>query len=123
MNQPTPAVSQPPANETAEQIQARVLAADATRRTGITAAFAMFASLEGSVALRDECLNDTSCTVESANAKLLAHMGKATTPTGSQVPGQHGHVSNGSIVGDSVRASWRGALGTRPTRPTTPTTT
>ncbi|WP_448196703.1 ClpP-like prohead protease/major capsid protein fusion protein [Pseudomonas putida] len=114
VNQPTPPVNQPtqpPANETVEQIQARALAADATRRTAITAAFAMFASVEGSVALRDECLNDVGCTVESANAKLLAHMGKSTTPTGSQVPGQHGHISNGNLVGDSVRAALAGRIG------------
>jgi ATP-dependent Clp endopeptidase proteolytic subunit ClpP len=111
VNQPAPPVNQLPANETPEQIQARVLLADATRRTAITAAFAMFATLEGSATLRDECLNDTSCTVESANAKLLAHMGKATTPTGSQAPGQHGHISNGNIVGDSVRASLAGRVG------------
>lgn len=113
VNQPAPPVNQPapPANETVEQIQARVLQAEATRRTGITAAFAMFPNIEGGDTLRDECLNDVGCTVESANAKLLAHIGKATTPTGSQVPGQHGHVSNGNLVGDSVRAALAGRVG------------
>ena len=107
VNQP----AQPPANETPAQIEARVLQNEASRRTGINAAFAMFATWEGSAALRDECLNDTNCTVESANAKLLAHMGKATTPTGSQAPGQHGHISNGNLVGDSVRAALTGRIG------------
>lgn len=96
----------PPANkvppnlaETVEQIQARVLAADVTRRTSITAAFAPFAA---HAALRDTCVNDTSCTIEQANAKLLAAIGQETTPTGSI---HHGHISNGNLVGDSVRAS------------------
>ncbi|WP_445677595.1 ClpP-like prohead protease/major capsid protein fusion protein [Pseudomonas putida] len=114
VNQPTLPVNQPtqpPANETTAQIEARVLQAETTRRSGITAAFAMFPTIEGGAALRDECLNDTNCTVESANAKLLAHMGKSTTPTGSQVPGQHGHISNGNLVGDSVRASLQARLG------------
>jgi len=114
VNQPTPPVNQPtqpPANETPAQIEARVLQAEANRRTSITAAFAMFPTVEGAAALRDECLNDTNCSVESANAKLLAHMGKSTTPTGSQAPGQHGHISNGNLVGDSVRAALAGRVG------------
>lgn len=89
--------------ETVEQIQARVLAAEGVRRTGITAAFAPFAA---HAALRDTCLNDMTCTVDQANAKLLAAIGQGTTPTGSVIlPGQHGHISNGNLVGDSVRAS------------------
>lgn len=111
VNQPTPPVNQPPANETPAQIEARVLQNEATRRAGITAAFAMFPTVEGGAALRDECLNDTNCTLETANARLLAHMGKATTPTGSQAPGQHGHISNGNLVGDSVRAALAGRVG------------
>lgn len=107
VNQPT----QPPANETVAQIEARVLQAEASRRAGITAAFAMFPAVEGGAALRDECLGDTTCTQEAANAKLLVLMGKSTSPTGSQAPGQHGHISNGNLVGDSVRASIYGRLG------------
>jgi len=95
--------------ETVEQIQARVLAADATRRTSITTAFAPFAA---HAALRDTCLNDTNCTIEQANAKLLAAIGQETTPTGSILqPGQHGHISNGNLVGDSVRASLYSRIG------------
>lgn len=88
--------------ETVEQIQARVLAADTARRTSITTAFAPFAA---HAALRDTCLNDTNCTIEQANAKLLSAIGQGTTPTGSIQPGLHGHISNGNLVGDSVRAS------------------
>ena len=92
--------------ETVEQIQARVLAADATRRTSITTAFAPFAA---HAALRDTCLNDTNCTIEQANARLLATIGQATTPTGSAM--HPGHVSNGNLVGDSVRASLYSRIG------------
>lgn len=106
----------PPANplpqnpvETVEQIQARVLAADVARRAGITTAFAPFAA---HAALRDTCVNDINCTVEQANAKLLAAIGQGTTPTGSIIlPGQHGHISNGNLVGDSVRASLFSRIG------------
>lgn len=103
-----PPATQVPPNpvETVEQIQARVLAADATRRTSITSAFAPFTA---HAALRDTCLNDTNCTVEQANAKLLAAIGQGTTPTGSL--GHPGHVSNGNLVGDSVRASLYSRIG------------
>lgn len=103
----------PPANplpqnpvESVEQIQARVLAADVARRTSITTAFAPFAA---HASLRDTCVNDINCTVEQANAKLLAAIGQATTPTGSIM--HPGHVSNGNLVGDSVRASLYSRIG------------
>lgn len=100
-----PVVPQTP-TETVEQIQARVLAAEGVRRTGITAAFAPFAV---HASLRDTCLNDMTCTVEQANAKLLAAIGQATTPTGLIT--HPGHVSNGNLVGDSVRASLFARIG------------
>lgn len=91
---------------TPEQIMAQGVAAEAARRTAISAAFAPFAAHQE---LRDTCLNDIACTAESANAKLLAAMGAATTPTASV---RHpGHVTNGNLVGDSVRASLFGRLG------------
>lgn len=90
----------PTGQQTTEQIVAAALAADGVRRTSINAAFAPFAGHE---TLRDTCLNDTACTVDQANAKLIVALGKGTTPTGSL---RHpGHVSNGQLVTDSVRAS------------------
>lgn len=89
-----------------EQILAQGIAVEASRRNAISAAFASFSGHE---TLRDTCLGDTACTVEVANAKLLAAIGEKTTPTASQ---RHpGHVSNGNIVGDGVRASLYGRLG------------
>lgn len=104
---PPPAAQPPaPATLTPEQIAAQTLAADGVRRTAIQAAFAPFAGHES---LRDTCLTDTACTVEQANAKLLAAIGQGTTPTGSV---RHpGHVTNGNIVGDSVRASLYARVG------------
>lgn len=73
----TPADIQAAANAAA----ASALAADKTRRTEISAAFAKFSSVEGAGALMTACLEDQNCTVEAANAKLLAHLGAASTPT------------------------------------------
>lgn len=56
------------------------LAADKTRRAGIAAAFASFASFEGVTALQVTCADDHDCTVEQANTKLLAHLGKGSAP-------------------------------------------
>jgi ATP-dependent Clp endopeptidase proteolytic subunit ClpP len=107
---PAPIVPAPnapaPTALTPEQIMAQGVAAEASRRTAISAAFAPFAAHQ---ALRDTCLNDIACTVEGANAKLLAAIGAATTPTTSA---RHpGHVGNGNLVGDSVQASLLGRLG------------
>lgn len=105
---PVVPVVEPVANAslTPEQILAQGIAVEASRRNAISAAFASFAGHE---TLRDTCLGDTACTVEVANAKLLAAIGEKTTPTASQ---RHpGHVSNGNIVGDGVRASLYGRLG------------
>lgn len=105
---PAPAPAPAPVNQTAEQIRAQALADDNTRRTAITAAFsAPFAAPHA--ALLTECLNDVNCTIETANAKLLNAMGAGTTPTGSQII--HGHISNGNLVGDSVRASIASRIG------------
>mgnify|MGYP001039743871 CR=1 FL=1 len=97
-----------PVNLTPDQIRAQALADDTTRRAAISAAFsAPFAAAHA--ALKDTCLNDVNCTVETANAKLLAALGTSTTPTGSQII--HGHISNGNLVGDSVRASLASRVG------------
>lgn len=93
---------------TLDQMRAQVMAADGPRRTAVAAAF------EGSfrtshAELMNGCLNDLSCTVEMAREKLLVALGSITTPT--SIPGLHGHVTNGNLVGDSVRASLAGRLG------------
>lgn len=59
---------------------AAALAADKTRRADISAAFAKFSNVDGANALMLACQDDQECTVEKANAKLLAHLGKDSTP-------------------------------------------
>lgn len=56
------------------------LAADKQRRTTIEGAFAKFGATEGIQAVLKTCLDDHACTVETANAKLLAHLGASATP-------------------------------------------
>lgn len=96
-----PPVAAPAAVSEAD-ISARVLAAEASRRNSISASFNGFSA---HAELMNTCLNDMGCTVEMANAKLIAAMGAATTPTGVVLPGSHVHSGNGNLVGDSVRAA------------------
>lgn len=56
------------------------LAADKQRRTAIEGSFAKFSTAEGIQAVLKTCLDDHGCTVETANAKLLAHLGAGATP-------------------------------------------
>ena len=112
-NAPAPTVPAPntpaPGALTPEQIMAQGATAEAARRTAINAAFTLVAASGDHSELLNTCLNDLSCTVETANAKLLAAIGAAITPTaGNRHPG---HVGNGNIVGDSVQASLLGRLG------------
>ncbi|MBE2898090.1 ATP-dependent Clp protease proteolytic subunit [Pasteurellaceae bacterium 20609_3] len=76
-----------------------VLAAQKQRVESIKAVFAPFNGKYDS--LQIECLGDISMTAEQAKDKLLAELGKGTTPSVSTAV----YVSNGNIVGDSVKAS------------------
>lgn len=55
--------------------------------------------------LFNTCLTDMECSVENAREQLLVALGKDTTPTGGPAPRHPGHLTNGNLVGDSVRAS------------------
>jgi ATP-dependent protease ClpP protease subunit len=89
------------------EVLAKVQAAEATRRTGITTAFGAFAVSHAD--LLNACLLDMKCTVDQAQAKLLARLAEDTTPSagpqGRSGANAHIHASNGNLVGDSVRAS------------------
>jgi ATP-dependent protease ClpP protease subunit len=68
---------------TDEQIKAAAnaaLVADAARRTEIKATFAKFSTIAGIGEVQSACENDISCSVQDANAKLLAHLGKGASP-------------------------------------------
>lgn len=105
---PEPAPAPAPANSlSADQIRAQVIAEEGVRRTGITAAFGGFATAHAE--LLQACVADMTCTVESARTQLLAKLGEQSTP--SNIPGLYGHISNGNLVGDSVRASLEARIG------------
>lgn len=72
------------AADTSAAVQA-ALAQDGTRREAIHASFAKFAERDGVAALRAACQNDHACTVEAANLKLLAHLGKDSTPVAGHI--------------------------------------
>ena len=65
--------------EPAAKVTDNVLAAEKQRREAIRAAFKGFEGDHRTV--MDACLDDTDCTVETAQAKLLAALGANTTPT------------------------------------------
>lgn len=68
----------------AAKARADALAADKSRREGIRAQFAPFANrTDVDVAtLQRDCEDDAECTPEAAGVKLLAALGKSTTPLG-----------------------------------------
>ncbi|MCC6824008.1 MAG: ATP-dependent Clp protease proteolytic subunit [Verrucomicrobia subdivision 3 bacterium] len=65
---------------TEAEVQARVLAADRQRRTDIETAYAKFKADPAVATLMKSCQDDTACTAEQANAKLLAHLGQSAGP-------------------------------------------
>ncbi|MBL4833647.1 MAG: Clp protease ClpP [Pseudomonas sp.] len=98
------------ATPTESEIQARVIAAETSRRAAINATFQPFAATHGE--LLNELLLDHTVTAEEAGKRLLAKLATSGEPqTPSAAPGArsggnaHIHSSNGNIVGDSVRAS------------------
>jgi ATP-dependent protease ClpP protease subunit/phage major head subunit gpT-like protein len=75
-----PAAASQPAGNNEETIRLQALAADGERRKGIQLAFAAFAARAGVAELQTTCCDDVNCSVEQANTKLLAHLGKDATP-------------------------------------------
>ncbi len=76
----TPAVTQD-----AAQIAAQALAQDVARRNNIAAAFAKFTAVPGVTDLMAACQNDTNCTAQMANDKLLAKLGEGSSPVAGGV--------------------------------------
>ena len=66
--------------KTEDQIRAEALAADKARRESIAAAYSKFTAAEGVGELLAACQNDHTCSVDEANKKLLAHLGKGGAP-------------------------------------------
>lgn len=96
-----PATPQAPAaSPDAETIRAQVVAENKARVDAITSAFAMAGGRHDDI--RNECIADMNCSVETAKDKLLAALGKNITPSTPQ-DNSHIHAGNGNLVGDSVR--------------------
>ena len=108
--QPAPVAAAPAAPVAAvpseAEVRARIQATEDTRRAGIRAIFTPFG--ETHAALMNEALLDSTQTVESVQAKLLASLAVDTTPSAPagarSGPNAHIHAGNGNLVGDSVRA-------------------
>lgn len=108
--QPAPVAAAPAAPAAAvpseAEVRARIQATEDTRRAGIRAVFTPFG--ETHAALMNEALLDSTQTVESVQAKLLASLAVDTTPSAPagarSGPNAHIHAGNGNLVGDSVRA-------------------
>jgi ATP-dependent protease ClpP protease subunit len=97
------ALTQNPATPDAAAIAAQTLAADKARRGEIRALFAKHADRAGVPALQTACEEDSNITAEAAGLKLLAHLGKDTTPVA-------GHVVTVTDEADKRRAGIVAAL-------------
>ncbi|RYE43839.1 MAG: Clp protease ClpP [Hyphomicrobiales bacterium] len=62
------------------EARAEVLAADATRRASVRAAFTPFAAHPGVAEMQRACEDDSSVTAEAAGQRLLAHLGSQAKP-------------------------------------------
>ncbi|MGL6297492.1 MAG: ClpP-like prohead protease/major capsid protein fusion protein, partial [Plesiomonas sp.] len=89
-----------PVAATEAEIRAKILAENKTRTDAITNLFGNFGNRHSDI--QASCIADLSCTVEQAKDKLLAALGRNTTPS---TPNNNAHIyaDNGNIVGDSVR--------------------
>jgi hypothetical protein len=72
------------------------------RVSGIQDVFAMFGGKHQE--LQAACISDVECTVAMAKDKLLAELGKDTTPSNKNNQ-PHIYAGNGNIVGDGIRKS------------------
>ncbi len=104
MPQANPAAQQTQtATQTTQVNEAEVLAAgaraEAGRRASIQDAFKPFASQTGVSDLQATCEGDLECTAEQAKAKLLAHLGKASTSAAGN------HVVTVQDEADTLRAA------------------
>ena len=90
-----------PAHTNPEAIRAAAVLAEGQRRNEIRASFAKFADRDGVAAVQFACENDPNCTPEAAGLKLLAQLGKDSSPVS-------GHYRP-SYSGESRSAEFRAA--------------
>lgn len=80
MPEKTPAAESQATAVNEAEIQARTLAADKQRRGDIETAYAKFKADPAVAVMMKTCQDDITCTVDQANAKLLAHLGQGAAP-------------------------------------------
>lgn len=107
---PTPTPNPDPAPQITDELRNQVLALDVERRAGIAAAFVGNLAVAHAELLRS-CQDDVNCTPVVAGQRLLAALGGNTAPINAPTVRHPGYVTNGNLVGDSVRASIYGRLG------------
>lgn len=81
--------------------------AEAARRDGIIAAFKPFTDTDGVTELQAACEKDTGCSVQDANAKLLAHLGKGAESVNGN------RIVSGEDARDKFRVGAQAALAAR----------
>lgn len=81
-------------------IRAQVMAEQKARVNGINDLFAMFGGKHQE--LQASCITDIDCSVEQAKDKLLAELGKDSTPSNKNT-NTHIYAGNGNFVGDGIR--------------------
>lgn len=83
-----------------------------TEQQRINAIKDIFANFGGRYqALQALCVEDASCNVEQAREKLLAELGKQSSPINNHSSMGHIHSHNGNITGDSIRQGLYARLG------------
>lgn len=98
-----------PAEPSHATTMAQFKAHEANRRQAVKAVFAPF---EGQHAdLERQCLDDMEIDAEMAKDKLLAALGRGTTPTDGPRKDAGAFADNGNIVGDGIRNSVAGRIG------------
>lgn len=81
-----PVAAEPKATQQSEaDIRAAAVADEAARRNNIAAAFAKFTAVPGVPELMAACQNDTTCSAQMANDKLLAKLGEGSSPVAGGV--------------------------------------
>lgn len=84
-------------------------AKETARKQGIRTAFGSFSSAHGD--LLSTCLEDGECTVDKAQAQLLAKLGEKTEPQGGGFTAAFSHSGNGAIVKESMVAAVKSRAG------------
>lgn len=87
------------------------------RARALTDLFGMFGDKYNT--LQAACIADPTCTLELAREKLLAQMGKESTPSNKSAA-PHIYAGNGNFTGDGIRQAIMARVGYEPLQPDNP---